>query len=57
MRGGHQVCVDSINQILYLFGGWDGGQDLADLWAFDIEKRKWVCLCSDASVEVINYYY
>ena len=57
MRGGHQLCVDPVQQILYLFGGWDGRQDLADLWAFDIQRKKWVCLCREASEEVYIYIY
>ena len=55
MRGGHQLCVDSTSQILYMFGGWDGEQDLADLWSYDIVRGKWTCLCRDASEEVRIY--
>ena len=40
-RGGHQMCVDSEAGLIYLFGGWDGHQDLSDLWRYDIEKHQW----------------
>jgi len=40
-RGGHQMVINSDNQVLYLFGGWDGNRDLADFWAFDISSGKW----------------
>ena len=26
---------------IYLFGGWDGKQDLANFWAYDIATNKW----------------
>lgn len=46
-RGGHQMIMDSQNQVLYLFGGWDGNRDLADFWAFDIVNVKWKLLSID----------
>lgn len=41
MRGGHQLIVDSSNGIMYLFGGWDGFEDLSDLWSYDIKRNSW----------------
>ncbi|KAI9021961.1 Muskelin N-terminus-domain-containing protein [Hyaloraphidium curvatum] len=44
-RGGHQMCIDVNESKLYLFGGFDGQRDLADLWMFDIASQRWTCLC------------
>jgi len=32
MRGGHQMCIDTAERRIYLFGGWDGSVDLSDFW-------------------------
>lgn len=52
MRGGHQLCMDPVNQHLLLLGGWDGTQELADLWRYDIVRQLWVCVCQDTSLLV-----
>lgn len=52
MRGGHQMVLDPSAEVLYLFGGWDGNQDLADLWLFDIDSSTWTCICKDTSTVV-----
>lgn len=44
MRGGHQLIIDSVNCIMYLYGGWDGFEDLSDLWSYDIRKNQWTLL-------------
>ncbi|KNE69418.1 hypothetical protein AMAG_13778 [Allomyces macrogynus ATCC 38327] len=31
-RAGHQAVLDAQGNAIYLFGGWDGTQDLGDLW-------------------------
>lgn len=56
MRGGHQMVLDPTAEILYLFGGWDGNQDLADLWAYNISTEKWSLICKDteAAVSTLN---
>lgn len=41
MRGGHQLVVDSDNGLMYLYGGWDGFEDLSDLWVYDINTKLW----------------
>lgn len=51
MRGGHQMCIDSYAQIIYLFGGWDGSQDLSDLWSYNISSGEWVCISTDTCLE------
>ncbi|XP_030373545.1 muskelin [Scaptodrosophila lebanonensis] len=44
-RGGHQLVVDTKKRLIYLYGGWDGYQDLSDLWVFKIELDEWALLC------------
>ncbi|KAJ2948603.1 hypothetical protein O0L34_g7858 [Tuta absoluta] len=44
-RGGHQLVVDSSTGTLYLFGGWNGTEDLDDLWSFDTVAERWTLLC------------
>ena len=39
-------------EVLYVFGGFDGGRELNDLWRFDIRTARWFQLSSDASVQV-----
>lgn len=41
MRGGHQLIVDSSTGLMYLFGGWDGFEDLSDMWQYDIRSNVW----------------
>lgn len=48
-RGGHQMCIDSHNEIIYLFGGFNGKNDLSDFWSFDLKTQKWKCLFADCS--------
>ncbi|KAJ0015348.1 hypothetical protein NQD34_008968 [Periophthalmus magnuspinnatus] len=38
MRGGHQMVIDVQTETVYLFGGWDGTQDLADFWAYSVSR-------------------
>ncbi|XP_066584109.1 muskelin [Prorops nasuta] len=44
MRGGHQMILDANAGNLYLFGGWNGNQDLADFWSYNISEDKWTLL-------------
>eukprot|EP00731_Ephydatia_muelleri_P000943 Em0001g943a len=37
-------------KVLNMFCGWDGDQDLGDLWRFDVERGTWECVCSDTSL-------
>ena len=50
MRGGHQMAIDSVDQKIYLFGGWDGTLDLSDFWVYDIHLNQWTCLSTDTSL-------
>jgi hypothetical protein len=47
MRGGHQMCIDVSNQLIYIFGGWDGSKELSDFWSYHIADNKWECISSD----------
>uniref|UniRef100_T1J0F1 Muskelin N-terminal domain-containing protein n=1 Tax=Strigamia maritima TaxID=126957 RepID=T1J0F1_STRMM len=51
MRGGHQMCIDVNTETIYLFGGWDGMQDLADLWSYHVPTGEWSCLFKDTEAE------
>ncbi|KAI8905071.1 Muskelin N-terminus-domain-containing protein [Gorgonomyces haynaldii] len=51
MRGGHQMCIDTEDGIIYLFGGWDGKQDLCDFWQYSISKNEWKCISEDTRRE------
>ncbi|XP_063385695.1 muskelin [Cydia fagiglandana] len=50
-RGGHQLVVDSTTGTLYLFGGWNGTEDLDDLWSYDTETERWALLCRHSGLE------
>uniref|UniRef100_A0A8D9A7M5 Muskelin n=1 Tax=Cacopsylla melanoneura TaxID=428564 RepID=A0A8D9A7M5_9HEMI len=45
MRGGHQMVLDPLTQTVYLLGGWDGTQDLSDLWSYSIRESQWTLIC------------
>ncbi|XP_004345468.2 muskelin 1 [Capsaspora owczarzaki ATCC 30864] len=49
-RGGHQMCLDERDGVIYLFGGWDGSRELGDFWAYKIAQNQWTCLADDASM-------
>lgn len=44
MRGGHQLIIDSANSVMYLYGGWDGYEDLSDLWSYSIKRNSWTLI-------------
>ena len=46
-RGGHSMVFDSDKGVAYLFGGWDGKQDLSDLWAFHVHENRWRLISPD----------
>ncbi|PIA18725.1 hypothetical protein COEREDRAFT_79719 [Coemansia reversa NRRL 1564] len=43
-RGGHQMCMDEDSRVAYLFGGWDGTSNLDDLWMYNLDTHKWICI-------------
>lgn len=50
-RGGHAMCMDEQNGLVYLFGGWDGQQNLDDFWVYDVQKDTWRMLSMATSRE------
>ncbi|PWN26502.1 hypothetical protein BDZ90DRAFT_233131 [Jaminaea rosea] len=46
-RGGHQLIVDSARGTAYLFGGWDGANDLCDLWIYYMAESRWRRISAD----------
>lgn len=52
MRGGHQMCIDEENQIIFLLGGWDGTKDLSDFWVYNIQIERWHCISEDTKADV-----
>lgn len=43
--------LDSARGIMYLFGGWDGQQDLDDFWAYSIPTGRWIRLSANVKDE------
>lgn len=39
-----RMCVCVCTEMIYLFGGWDGQRDLADVWVYSIAANQWTCL-------------
>ncbi|KAI0049849.1 hypothetical protein FA95DRAFT_1537340 [Auriscalpium vulgare] len=50
-RGGHAMCIDEANGLIYLFGGWDGEKSLNDLWVYAIADDKWRLVAAESSGE------
>uniref|UniRef100_A0A674J1W4 Muskelin 1 n=1 Tax=Terrapene triunguis TaxID=2587831 RepID=A0A674J1W4_9SAUR len=45
------VCSFIFIETVYLFGGWDGTQDLADFWAYSVKENQWTCISRDTEKE------
>lgn len=41
-----------ISETIYLFGGWDGNQDLSDLWSYHVPTQQWTCIARNTEEEV-----
>ncbi|KAG6919366.1 hypothetical protein DXG01_006915 [Tephrocybe rancida] len=50
-RGGHAMCMDPINNMIYLFGGWDGEKSLDDFWVYSVKEDRWRVLSHGTSDE------
>lgn len=50
-RGGHAMCIDHENGVIYLLGGWDGRKSLDDFWAYDIREDRWRVLSHNTERE------
>ncbi|KAF9446346.1 hypothetical protein P691DRAFT_733454 [Macrolepiota fuliginosa MF-IS2] len=40
-RSGHAMCLDHINQVVYVHGGYNSEKCLDDLWAYNIKEDEW----------------
>ena len=49
-RGGHPMCIDPIAGKVYLFGGWDGKNDLGDFWEYTSDTNVWQCISADTEI-------
>ncbi|KAF8514139.1 hypothetical protein JB92DRAFT_2920225 [Gautieria morchelliformis] len=49
-RGGHQMCIDVADGIIYMFGGWDGKKSMDDLWAYSIAEGRWKLLSPNTAL-------
>ncbi|KAL5507481.1 hypothetical protein ACEPAH_6937 [Sanghuangporus vaninii] len=52
-RGGHAMCMDVENGLIYLFGGYDGHRSLDDFWVYNVREGRWRLL-SHSVVEEKN---
>ncbi|XP_053672386.1 muskelin [Anopheles nili] len=43
-RGGHQLIIDPMTSTIYLYGGWDGNEDLSDLWSYHVKANQWTLI-------------
>lgn len=43
------MCIDPVNRMIYLFGGWDGKKSLDDFWSYDIKEDRWHVLSHGTS--------
>ena len=53
-------CKDALLwylESIYLFGGWDGIRDLADLWGYHVPSNKWTCLSKNTEEQVVICYW
>ena len=42
-------------ETIYMFGGWDGNHDLADLWSYHVPSQQWNCLSKNVEDEVTKF--
>jgi hypothetical protein len=46
------MCIDVDTEQIFLFGGWDGYQELADFWSFSIPLGTWTLISENTENEV-----
>jgi hypothetical protein len=39
------MCIDNVNGLVYIHGGYDGEKCLDDFWIYSIKEDKWQKLC------------
>ena len=52
LAAAYRVLLLSPPEVLYVFGGFDGGRELGDFWRFDVRSSSWFQICNDAVVMV-----
>ncbi|KAJ2383007.1 hypothetical protein GGI05_005462, partial [Coemansia sp. RSA 2603] len=50
-RGGHQMCIDNEDRLVYLYGGWDGSRNLDDFWVYSVDHARWTCISTNTRDE------
>lgn len=50
-RGGHAMCLDPDNELIYMLGGYDGQTALDDFWVYSIREDKWKVLSHSTTGE------
>ncbi|KXN90804.1 Muskelin [Leucoagaricus sp. SymC.cos] len=40
-RSGHAMCIDHVNGVVYVHGGFNSDKCLDDFWAYNIKEDKW----------------
>ncbi|KAK7692405.1 hypothetical protein QCA50_004030 [Cerrena zonata] len=48
-RGGHAMCLDRADGLIYMFGGWDGRKGLDDFWVWNISEGRWTSISTNQS--------
>ncbi|XP_052899336.1 muskelin isoform X2 [Anopheles moucheti] len=55
-RGGHQLIIDPMTSTIYLYGGWDGNEDLSDLWSYDVKANRWTLIHENSQIFMLGRY-
>ncbi|XP_052862317.1 muskelin isoform X4 [Anopheles cruzii] len=55
-RGGHQLIIDPQTSTIYLYGGWDGNEDLSDLWSYDVRSNRWTMIHESSQIFMLGRY-
>ena len=45
------MCMDPINEMIYIFVGWNGEKSLDDLWVYNVKEDKWRVLSPSTTQE------
>ena len=53
-RGGHAMCMDVEQGLIYLFGGYDGRKSLDDFWVYNVREERWRVISISSSKEEKN---
>lgn len=45
------MCMDPDNEMIYIFGGWDGEKSLDDFWVYSVKEDRWKVLSHSTTQE------